>query len=300
MVSYPRVILESLLPTLQVAARYAQDIQPRIVAQPDKPDAGSTFAAALTDADLSIQTAVEIALLGLFPQIHFYGEEYAKSYNTKYFVSLEVPTGDEYLVLLDPVDGTQFYLDGHKNYHIMLSVVDRQDYCAVFILNPPSQTYYYALRGEGAFRGTFAGTSGTTLPSLTTATPLLLRQDTVGEHPMLYLGSQVPHLAEHIPSHYQVINLAKDYSKTVQVPNHTGILEREFCGSALGQNKLIDVGAVAFVAQEAGCQVSTLSGQPLPPLSAVEDYSRPGGVIIATHPHIHQRLREAAGAAGYV
>ncbi|MDA0866104.1 MAG: inositol monophosphatase family protein, partial [Cyanobacteria bacterium] len=73
----PRQILETLLPPLRLAAGYAHHIQGKIVSQPDKSDANTNpFSAALTDADLSIQTFVEVALLGAFPEIRFYGEEY--------------------------------------------------------------------------------------------------------------------------------------------------------------------------------------------------------------------------------
>ena len=297
MVPHPRTILESLFPSLHLAANYAREIQPRIVAQPDKPDAGSTFAAALSDADLSVQTAVEVALLGTFPNLHFYGEEYAKSYNTKYFKSLDIPQDENYLVLLDPIDGTQFYLDGHQNYHIMLSVVDRQDYCASLIINPPSQTYYYAIRGEGAYWGTLPETIGQ-MP-LSSALPLHLNQEPVSQEGVLYLGSQVPKLVSHIPLNYKVINLSTDYSKSVQVFNHTGILTGGVLGSALGSNKLIDVAAVAFVAQEAGCKVTTLRGTPLPPLTEAQDYDRLGGVLISVTEQIHELLVTAAIAAGY-
>ena len=297
MVPHPRTILESLFPSLHRAANYAREIQPRIAAQPDKPDAGSTFAAALSDADLSIQTAVEVALLGSFPDLHFYGEEYAKSYNTKYFKSLDIPQDENYLVLLDPIDGTQFYLDGHQNYHIMLSVVDRHDYCASLIINPPSQTYYFAIRGEGAYQGTLPQTIGE-IP-FKNAVPLRLRQDNSAHEGVLYLGSQVPGLVNHIPLNYKVINLAADYSKTIQVFNHTGILSGGVLGSALASNKLIDVAAVAFVAQQAGCKVTTLRGNPLPPLTKATDYDRSGGVVIAVTERIHELLVTAAIAAGY-
>jgi fructose-1,6-bisphosphatase/inositol monophosphatase family enzyme len=240
---------------------------------------------------------VEVALLGTFPNLHFYGEEYAKSYNTKYFKSLDIPQDENYLVLLDPIDGTQFYLDGHQNYHIMLSVVDRQDYCASLIINPPSQTYYYAIRGEGAYWGTLPETIGQ-MP-LSSALPLHLNQEPVSQEGVLYLGSQVPKLVSHIPLNYKVINLSTDYSKSVQVFNHTGILTGGVLGSALGSNKLIDVAAVAFVAQEAGCKVTTLRGTPLPPLTETQDYDRLGGVVIAATERIHQLLVTAAIAAGY-
>jgi myo-inositol-1(or 4)-monophosphatase len=82
----PRQILTTLLPYLKTAGIYAQQIQSRIAAQPEKESpAGNIFSAALSDADLSIQTMIEVVLLGTFPEIRFFGEEYAQSYNTKYF-----------------------------------------------------------------------------------------------------------------------------------------------------------------------------------------------------------------------
>jgi myo-inositol-1(or 4)-monophosphatase len=122
----PRQILETLLPHLRVAAAYARQIQSRIAARPSKP-AESIFGAALSDADLSIQTLVEVALLGSFPHLRFHGEEYDQSYNTKYFRSIDLGE-DTYLVTLDPIDGTQFYLDGHSNYQIILSILSWDDY----------------------------------------------------------------------------------------------------------------------------------------------------------------------------
>ncbi|NEQ65757.1 MAG: inositol monophosphatase family protein, partial [Symploca sp. SIO2D2] len=83
----PRLILETLLPHLRMAAVYARQIQPMIGALPSKDEGDNFFAAALTDADLAVQNLVEVVLLGSFPDISFYGEEYEISGNTKYFRS---------------------------------------------------------------------------------------------------------------------------------------------------------------------------------------------------------------------
>jgi hypothetical protein len=48
---------------LQVAATYARHLQVQIRAHPEKAGADNPFAAALTDADLSIQTLVEVAVV---------------------------------------------------------------------------------------------------------------------------------------------------------------------------------------------------------------------------------------------
>ncbi|MGB3638181.1 MAG: inositol monophosphatase family protein, partial [Rivularia sp. (in: cyanobacteria)] len=124
----PRIILETLLPHLKAAAGYARFLQPKIAALPDKDGGESFFSAALTEADLAIQNFVEVALLGNFPNIRFYGEEYKSSPNTKYFRAVDFGEKDDYLVTLDPIDGTKFYIDGHSNYQIILSILNTDDY----------------------------------------------------------------------------------------------------------------------------------------------------------------------------
>ncbi len=286
----PHKILTALLPTLRLAAAYAQEIQPRIVAQPDKEGFDSTFAAALTDADLSVQTLVEVALLAQFPQLNFYGEEYAKSYNTKYFPSLDIPEPGHYLLLLDPIDGTQFYKDGHSNYHVIFSIVDGENYWATIALNPARQRYYFALRGQGAY------TAALDQP-LEAAQPFTMASFGDPATSPLYLGSQLAAMIPHLPPAYPVINLAQDYSTTIEVPNHTDFFTGRLAGSALATGKLIDAAAIAFFMQEAGAIVSTLSGQPFPPIRMSYDYDRPGGLIIGTSPTIHRVLLTAAQAA---
>ncbi len=117
----PHEILQTLLPHLRVAAGYAQQIQTKITSLPAKDGGDNILSAALTDADLSIQTLVEVALLGTYPEMAFYGEEYEQSRNTKYFSATELGKND-YLVTLDPIDGTKYYLDGFDNYQIISSM----------------------------------------------------------------------------------------------------------------------------------------------------------------------------------
>jgi myo-inositol-1(or 4)-monophosphatase len=75
----PWQMLDTWWPFLQVAATYARHFQVHMRAHPEKAGADNPFAAALTDADLSMQTLLEVAVLGTFPTLRFYGEEYATS-----------------------------------------------------------------------------------------------------------------------------------------------------------------------------------------------------------------------------
>lgn len=274
----PRHILEVLLPHLRVAAAYAQQIQTQIAAHPDKDYGDNFFATALTDADLSIQTFVEVALLGLFPQMRFYGEEYEKTYNTKYFRAIDLGPQGDYLITLDPIDGTRFYLDGHPNYQIILSILNADDFEAVLAISPAQNTYYYALRGEGAFQGTL-------LDTLDQCQPLRLaaKQDTI------LLGWQMGKVAAQLGDRYRVISVKTDYAKDAPIPNVNGLLSGDLTGAILSAGKFIDGAALAFIAREAGYWVTTHDGSALPPLHACQDYQWPG-LVIASSESVHRDL----------
>lgn len=277
----PYQILEALLPHLRVAAAYACEIQSRIAAQPEKDIADNFFASALTDADLSIQTFVEVALLGLFPQISFFGEEHEKTYNTKYFRSTQLGEYGDLLITLDPIDGTRFYLDGHPNFQIILTVLSPDDYEAVLAISPAENRYYYALRGQGAFQGKLHQT-------LEDCQPL---------HPgepssSIFLGFGMDALSSYIPDEYAVISIRHDYSKDALVPNVNGLLDGKLCGVILNQGNLIDGAALAFIAREMGYVVTALDGSPLPPPRLATGNRLPGMMIGASQ-KVHQDLLEA-------
>ncbi|BAY82887.1 inositol monophosphatase [Calothrix parasitica NIES-267] len=280
--SSPRIILETLLPHLKAAAGYARFLQPKIAALPDKDGGESFFSAALTEADLAIQNFVEVALLGHFPNIRFYGEEYKSSPNTKYFRAVDFGEKDDYLITLDPIDGTKFYIDGHSNYQIILSILNTDDYEAVIAISPSEDIYFYALRGHGAFKGSLK-------MDLSECTPLQV--DSNAELNIL-LGTAMNSLKPPLEDKYNIINAVDDYSSSIQRPNLNAILSGGLCGAVKRFGQFIDGGALAFLAREAGCKVTKIDGSALPTLNSCSDYKLPG-LIIATSESIHQDILNA-------
>ena len=274
----PRKILATLLPHLRIAAGYASQVQVKIKSLPAKSAGNNILAAALTDADLSIQTVIEVALLGTFPQIRFYGEEYAQSRNTKYFRSTELGLQNDYLIALDPIDGTKFYLDGFDNYQIILSVLNVDDFEAVIAISPAQNCYFYALRNEGAYQGNLD-------VDLDACTPLKI----INPQPTILLGWGMAHLKPALIDKYQVIDLENCYSSEVKVPNYNGIFSGDLIGWVTKRGKFIDSAALAFMAKETGCIVTALDGLPLPPLYTCTDYSYTGA-IVAGSDKVHQDL----------
>ncbi|MDJ0742499.1 MAG: inositol monophosphatase family protein [Xenococcaceae cyanobacterium MO_167.B27] len=277
----PRQILTNLLPHLRVAAGYANHIQERINILPDKDAGNNFFATALTDADLSIQTLVEVALLGTYPQIRFHGEEYEQSRNTKYFRGTNFDESGEYLITLDPIDGTRYYLDGHNNYQIILGILSPDDFEAVIAISPAQNCYYYALRGEGAYKGSLD-------KDLDACTPLQI----TNPKPAILLGWAMGQCKTALIDKYHVFDLENDYSPEIKVPNFNGLFTEEMTGVIIRRGKFIDGGALAFLAKEAGCIVTTFDGSALPTLSQCQDYSLPG-LVVATSETVHQDLLRA-------
>ncbi|MCC0178651.1 inositol monophosphatase family protein [Waterburya agarophytonicola K14] len=278
----PYEILQTLLPHLRIAAGYAQQIQNKIISLPAK-DAGDNFlSAALTDADLSIQTLVEVALLGTYPHFAFYGEEYAQSRNTKYFTSTALgTTKQDYLITLDPIDGTKYYLDGFNNYQIILSILNREQYEAVIAISPAQNCYYYTLKGRGVFKGDLN-------LDLDRCQPLEISNP----RPNILLGWGMAHLKPALEDKYRVIDIENCYSASEQFPNYNGIFSGDLIGWITKRGKFIDSAALAFMAQENGCLVTSLNGLPLTPLHACKNYSY-DGAIVANSAQLHQDLLTA-------
>lgn len=276
----PRQILETLFPYLRAAARYAHQIQSRIAARPEKEGYESFLGAALSDADLSIQTMIEVALLGTFPNIRFFGEEFDQSYNTKYFRAITLGEKDDYLVTLDPIDGTRYYLDGHDNFQIILAVLNTDEFEAVIAVTPAQNTFTYAMRGEGCWQG-----------SLDDGFDECDRLRLGKNAPVVLLGWGMEWLAPKLQDRYLVIDIATCYSQDIQIPNVNGLLQGDLVGVIVRSGKFIDTGALAFMAQEAGCIVTTLEGTPPPPLDQCENFERPG-LVIAVSEFVHRELLE--------
>ena len=281
----PWQILDALFPTLKLAAFYARQIQPHIASRPAKDGYDNMFGAALSDADLSIQTMVEVALLGSFPDIRFYGEEYEQTYNTKYFRAIDLGGKDDYLVTLDPIDGTRFYLDGHNNYQIILSILNWDEFEAVIALTPSQNSFYYALRGKGVYVGSLDG-------ELNDTEPLKLG----APKPKILLGNGMEFLRSPLSEQYDIIDIATSYSHEIQIPNVNGMLNGEVSAAVIRGGKFIDGAALGFLAQEAGHIVTTHSGAALPLLHECSNYERPGLVMAATA-EMHQAIVGAIATA---
>lgn len=267
----PKEILSTMLPFLKVAGAYAQEIQKRIAILPDKYDGDHLFANALTDADLSIQTFIEVTLLAKFPNVRFYGEEYETTYNTKYFRAIDLGPQDDYLVTLDPIDGTRYYMDGHPNYLVMMTVINADGFEGAIALSPANNCYYYSLRNQGTFVGSMDDELDDCKP---------LKIENPGEK--IVLGTALSPYADKVRSHFPVIDLKTEYSPEVPIPPINGLLTGEVSGSILASAQFIDTAALAWMASEMGYQLTTYEGNPVPTPSDCKNYRQSEIIVSAT------------------
>ena len=276
-------IIKTLYPTLKLAGKYACEIQHRVSQQPEKAQYGENFyATALSDADLTVQTAVELALLAQFPQIRFFGEEHEKSYNTKYFTGI-TPQDGEFLITLDPIDGTRHYIDGLSNFAIILSIIKDNSYEVAITIMPRKNQYIYAERGKGAFIGNLSEDNDISKAQKLSIAPLKSRK--------LYLGFVLASLKNTFESDFETYCSATDYNPSINPnpPEYLDIIKGELGGVILAKGNLIDSAILAFIVKEAGGIVTYLNGENFQPFSEIEDMKIPQ-IIVAHNSSIHQEI----------
>lgn len=276
----PLSIIKALFPTLKLAGDYACEIQNKVQPQPEKQEYGDNFyATALTDADLTIQNAIELVLLAKFPHLNFFGEEYQKSYNTKYFKSITFGEENDYLITLDPIDGTRSYLDKLPCFSLIITIIKNRQYEAVFVLQPRKKHYFYALRGKGAFIGNIND-------EIEKAKPLLLAPLNSKK---LYLSFALVDLKTTCEDDFETWCSATDYSPNQSIPEYLDLIQGNLAGLIIGQGNLIDSAALAFIAREVGAIVTTINGDNFEPFKDVKNM-RITGLIIAHNQEIYNQI----------
>jgi myo-inositol-1(or 4)-monophosphatase len=256
-----RTIVSSILPTLEVAAAYSRRVQATIQNLGSKDQYGDNyFATALSDADPSVQTLVETTLLASFESLRFFGEEYEKSLNTKYFTSQEFGSDDELLVMLDPIDGTRCYLDKRDDYQIIFSVATASEFQAAIVVIPAKRTYYYGERGGKLVEGLFGQALDDAKHVSCNANPTNCLAGGLKTTPILKPLEETHKLV-----------LWDTYTPTTQLLSSLAMFTGDIDAYVSTYVNLIDGAVISFLASLQGYSCSDLHGNPLPKLSTHKD-----------------------------
>ena len=271
----PHEIIDYLLPYIVTAGAYSAEIQSRVSIH-DAKGGDTIFHHALSDADLSIQAFLEVALLARYPDLCYFSEEQERSLNKKYFTarsSLEV--------LLDPVDGTRPYIDGKEHFQIIVTIHDEREIVGSLCYMPRRDRCYIASKGKGA--------------------RLLSREDIATRRhgkqwsvsgargPVEVFNS--PELVALLSPHLLTKDLAVSYVEEPGLFYSTDILEGKACAVVHKTCQAIDGGSLAFIAAEGGAIVTDFNGEEVGSFRSV-DTRVLQGVIVAADARTHARILE--------
>jgi fructose-1,6-bisphosphatase/inositol monophosphatase family enzyme len=243
----PREVIDYLLPSVVTAGAYSAAVQGRIGVHAAK-EGSTAFHHALSDADLTIQAFLEVALLAKYPDLSFFSEEQDQSLNLKYF-----PEGQELEVLLDPVDGTKAYIDNRAAYQVIVTLHDQQSICGSICYLPRADRCFIAVKDEGAF-----SLSAEEIRLRSPGTQISVRHAT---GPVLVFNQ--PELVAALHPFFDVRDLAVEYASKAWSFATTDLLVGRASAIISAPCQAIDGGSLAFIAHEAGAIVSDPEGNPM-------------------------------------
>lgn len=94
-----------------------------------------------SEADVATENLIREAIASRFPADSFLGEESFESY---------IPNFEKGTWIVDPIDGTQPFVNGIRSWCIALAYVEGQDIRLGVVFDPTAGEMYTALEGRGA------------------------------------------------------------------------------------------------------------------------------------------------------
>jgi fructose-1,6-bisphosphatase/inositol monophosphatase family enzyme len=227
----------------------------------------------VTDADEAAERVIEAELLRRFPGAIVIGEEGVSRH-----AELLDGLGDADLAfILDPVDGTLNFASGLPLFGVMAAVVTKGEVVCGVILDPVSDDWAIAVRGEGAW---IQRPDGSTSP-LQVASPVPLSQ-MAGNVSWRYLPEDLrPVVTGNLPKVAMAADLRCAAHTYRQIA--AGYLHFSFSSSVMPW----DHAAGWLIHREAGGYTAHFDGSPYRPVN------RGGGLISASDRETWQAVRDA-------
>ena len=272
----PLEIFNYLLPYIVTAGAYSAEIQSRVSTH-DAKGGETIFHHALSDADLSIQSFLEVVLLARFPELHYFSEEQEQSLNKKYFKGSSAIE-----ILLDPIDGTRPYIDGREYYQIIVTLHDESEVVGAISYMPRRDRCYVASKGKGAFMMTrddiAHGRQGVRWDVRKAKGPVLLfnSPDLVAKLSRVVVAKDIATAYLEEPGKYYATDLLEGTASAVV---------HQTC-------QAIDGGALAFISSEAGAIVTDFQGAPVGSFRSVPSRVLQE-VVVAASPEVHSQVLAA-------
>jgi myo-inositol-1(or 4)-monophosphatase len=189
----------------------------------------------VSEADIAVNDLLEARLRGATPDYGWLSEESA---DDKARLSRRLTW------IVDPIDGTRNYLNGHDEWCVSVALVDDAAPVLGAVFAPVSNEFFFAARGQGTLLNDAAvrATSGSTLDfsRMSGPKPMVERLNSSGGD---------------IKLHPRIGSLALRLCRVAH-----GGLDAAFAG---GNSHDWDLAAADLIVQEAGGRMSDLSGDPI-------------------------------------
>ncbi|MBI4180940.1 MAG: inositol monophosphatase [Chloroflexi bacterium] len=209
----------------------------------------------VTDCDIASEKAIISVLRGAFPESAFYSEEAGYE------------EGENWLWVIDPIDGTHNFVYGLPGYGISIAGVKENKFIVGLIYLPETNDYFFAYRNKGAdMNGKKLSVSNRDK----LAQSMIAYDNQFHNHPLM-----LKNFKPVIDACFTIRILGSAVVDLCKVAG--GVLDARI----FHQPKLVDFAAGALIVEEAGGVVTDLNGEKVTLNSAS---------VVASNGRIHQSL----------
>ncbi len=198
----------------------------------------------LTEADMAAHEIIEKGLLEFTPNLPVLTEESAK-------ISFKERSDWDRYWLVDPLDGTREFIRRSGEFSINVALIENHEPVLGIIYAPVLGAYYYACRGQGAYKR-----SSTGIPRRINVRRWDGGKATVVCSSATHKHKSLQHLFDKLPE-YEVVTLGSALKSCLVAEGKADIYAR------LGPTSEWDTAAAQCIVEEAGGKITTVDMQPL-------------------------------------
>lgn len=218
----------------------------------------------VTHYDLHAEQAIITEIRREFPQVGFLGEESGETHTA----------GTDYLVVIDPLDGTNNFLHRIPHFSVSIAVMKGTEFIIGVVYHPVLDEMFWACQGGGSFldHQRLHASAPKALPEMLVGTCLPYHEKGDCDTALQQLTTLMP----------KVSGIRTPGSAALEIA-YTAMGRFDAFWSRGAKLDLWDIAAGITIAREAGCMVSDLTGNPAP---------RTWDSLLIAHEARHKQLRE--------
>jgi myo-inositol-1(or 4)-monophosphatase len=232
----------------------------------------------VTEVDKGAETMIRNLILTHFPHHSILGEEGVEPGPAASAQALAELKDEEYLWIVDPLDGTTNFVHGFPFFTVSIALAHRGEVIVGVVYDPSRDELFVAEKGKGAY---------------VHGKPMRVSKETALADSLIATGFPADR-AGALPANLAGVNALAPRVRNLRVAGSAALHLAYVAAGRLsgfweiGLNAW-DIAAGALLVQESGGRVSDTEGKP---------YSLDVRHVVASNGHIHNELRQALADAG--